>query len=223
MSQPGPTDLLTAAIRDATSTLARVEPAALGRPTPCSEWTLRDLLQHMAAVPSCPSALPAGSRSPDFPETSADLLGGRPAETLTDLLAESAAAWQRADADPSAPCTTPIGVMPGSGLVTFQAQDVFVHTWDPRPGHRAPPGFRPPAHRDHARPAQADHHRRLPRHALRPCHPRGERRNRPGQAGRLPRPAPVTTAMSPSGAAGQQRFWRLAQPLLIRPASPPPP
>jgi len=143
MSQPGPTDLLTAAIATATSTLARVEPAALGRPTPCSEWTLRDLLQHMAGRAVLSERAARGIAVTTFPETSADLLGGRPAETLTDLLAESAAAWQRADADPSAPCTTPIGVMPGSGLVTFQAQDVFVHTWDLGQAIGHHPGFDP--------------------------------------------------------------------------------
>ena len=85
MSQPGPTDLLTAAIATATSTLARVEPAALGRPTPCSEWTLRDLLQHMAGRAVLSERAARGIAVTTFPETSADLLGGRPAETLADL------------------------------------------------------------------------------------------------------------------------------------------
>lgn len=130
MSQPGPADLLAAAITTAAPALALIGPEDLGRPTPCSEWTLRDLLQHIAGRAVLSECAARGIAVTTFPEAEADLLGDNPAETVAALLTQSAAAWQRTDADLSAPCTTPIGVMPGAGLVMFQAQDVFVHTWD---------------------------------------------------------------------------------------------
>jgi uncharacterized protein (TIGR03086 family) len=130
MNQPGPTDLLSAAITTATPILALIGPEDLGRPTPCIEWTLRDLLQHIAGRAVLAECAARGIAITTFPEAEADLLGDDPAKTVAALLTQAAAAWQRTGADLSAPCTTPIGVMPGSGLVTFLAQDVFVHTWD---------------------------------------------------------------------------------------------
>jgi uncharacterized protein (TIGR03086 family) len=130
MDQSNPVELLSQAVSTARPTLARVADEHLGLQTPCAEWNLRQLLQHIAgrAVLSerAARAVPVNV----FPDIEADLLGAHPAAAVTDLLERSVAAWQRPSADPSATCITPLGEMPGFGLLTFQAQDVFVHTWD---------------------------------------------------------------------------------------------
>jgi uncharacterized protein (TIGR03086 family) len=143
MSQPGPAELLAAAVTAAAPTLARIGSADLAQPTPCREWTLRDLLQHLAGRAVLSQRAAHGIAVTTFPEAEADLLGDHPGESVTALLAQSVAAWQGADADLGSPCTTPIGVMPAAGLVTFQAQDVFVHTWDLGQAMSQDPGFDP--------------------------------------------------------------------------------
>jgi uncharacterized protein (TIGR03086 family) len=130
MNASSPVGLLAAAITTAAPALALIGPEDLRRPTPCSEWTVSDLLQHIAGRAVLSARAARGVAVTTFPEAVADLLGDDPAGTVADLLTQSAAAWQRTAADLSAPCTTPIGVMPGTALVMFQAQDVFAHTWD---------------------------------------------------------------------------------------------
>jgi uncharacterized protein (TIGR03086 family) len=130
MNAPSPVGLLTAAVTTAAPVLSLIGSQDLKRPTPCSEWTVGDLLQHIAGRAVLSARAARGVAVTAFPEAVTDLLGEDPAGTVADLLDQSAVAWQRSDADLNASCITPIGVMPGTALVMFQAQDVFAHAWD---------------------------------------------------------------------------------------------
>src|SRR3954452_21483003 len=57
-------------------------------PTPCSEWTVRDVLSHMIAVVAGLGGAAAGTPAGDF-ELSAD-----PAEQFREVSAATIAAWR---------------------------------------------------------------------------------------------------------------------------------
>ena len=110
-----------------------VRPDQTDAPTPCTEWTVRDLLNHLVGtlwlseglftdgVPRHPMA-PGG-----LPGT--DLAGDDPAAAYADA---SAAALTAAGAGDtlSRVHTTPFGDMPGPALAGFATLDLVVHGWD---------------------------------------------------------------------------------------------
>ena len=112
--------------------VANVTPAQFGLPTPCTEWDVQQLANHVLATLELGRALlsdttPAVTSGP----------GEVPAEDLigSDLLASyrsGAAALVTATTDDAVSIVhlTPIGEMPGVGLAGFVALDVFVHGWD---------------------------------------------------------------------------------------------
>jgi len=59
-------DLLERTTTAASRVVANVKPNQLDNPTPCTEWTVRDLLNHMIGCARCSAARPAASapRSP---------------------------------------------------------------------------------------------------------------------------------------------------------------
>jgi uncharacterized protein (TIGR03086 family) len=130
MDQPHPVALLAAAVEAARPTLERVCPDHVAVPTPCSDWTLHALLQHLAGRTILSTRAAQGIAVTAFPESEGDLLGTDPGAVLIVLLEQSVASWRRPEADLAALCTTPLGDIPGFGIVTFHAQDVFVHAWD---------------------------------------------------------------------------------------------
>jgi uncharacterized protein (TIGR03086 family) len=64
-----------------------------------------------------------------FADASEDHLGSNPAASVQKCVDASVAAWEIAN-DLEAIRVTPIGGVPGVGIIIFQAQDVFVHGWD---------------------------------------------------------------------------------------------
>jgi uncharacterized protein (TIGR03086 family) len=128
MTVPAPLDLLDAAIAQVRPVISAVGPADLAAPTPCTAWDLRVLLSHLAGRAVLSERAARGVAVTEFPDAAGDLLGSDAAAGLLGLLDASAAAWRGASLDRE--CVTPLGPVPAAGLVTFQAQDVFVHGWD---------------------------------------------------------------------------------------------
>ncbi len=105
----------------------------LGRPTPCTEWDVRALLNHVVGSFWLEQALLTGAPPPygmgagALPD--ADLVGERPIAAYE----EAADAAKAAASGPGALETshqTPIGEMPGAALAGFASLDVLVHGWD---------------------------------------------------------------------------------------------
>src|SRR4051794_15302255 len=91
--------------------------------TPCTEWTVRDLLEHMIGVVHGLGAAAAGERSAPF-ELAAD-----PADQFQVASQAALAAWRQpgvldrvVDAGP--------GPMPGRVLASINLLDTATHTWD---------------------------------------------------------------------------------------------
>ena len=127
-------DLTTlSAACDATERIvAGVAPAQFDQPTPCREWDVRALLNHLVGTLVLGTALlsdtpPAVAMGPGQLPV-ADLLDGDPltayrtgVETL--LAAAGDGALERSH-------QTPFGEMPGSVLGGFTTLDIAVHGWD---------------------------------------------------------------------------------------------
>jgi len=102
-------------------------------PTPCTEWTVRDLLNHLvgtlvlgrallADAPPGPGAAAPGGLPPG------DVLGDDP---LAAYRTGAAALLAAAAGDAlSRPHATPLGELPGTVLAGFTTLDIAVHGWD---------------------------------------------------------------------------------------------
>ncbi len=102
-------------------------------PTPCSEWDVRALLNHMIGTLWLGQAL-LGDSQPRYamapgglPDT--DLAGTGPAASYS--VASEAVLAAASDGDALTRLhVTPLGEMPGPILAGFTTLDIFVHGWD---------------------------------------------------------------------------------------------
>jgi uncharacterized protein (TIGR03086 family) len=95
-------------------------------PTPCAEWSVRDLVGHLVGLNLVFVAMLAGSPPPD---RRADRLGADPAGAYR----RSAAALQAAAALPGIlerSQATPLGVATGAERLRWRIADLLVHGWD---------------------------------------------------------------------------------------------
>jgi uncharacterized protein (TIGR03086 family) len=129
-------DLLPAFERAVTSTaeIVKATPAAkLDAPTPCTEWDVRALLNHVIGTLWLAEAL-FGDQAPRYPMAPgslppADLADGDPAAAYAKAAAAALAAASAGDALTRLHLT-PLGEMPGPGLAGFTTLDILVHGWD---------------------------------------------------------------------------------------------
>jgi uncharacterized protein (TIGR03086 family) len=102
--------------------LANVGPDQLDAPTPCTEWTIRDLIEHVIGGNE---QVVLGAQSPIGPPARPD-----------DLLAAhraAAAAAQQIFAGPDGMTTVfslPFAALPGQIFVGLRTTDVLTHAWD---------------------------------------------------------------------------------------------
>ncbi|WP_328541133.1 TIGR03086 family metal-binding protein [Streptomyces sp. NBC_00371] len=110
-------------------TAARGVPAgAWGDSTPCSEWTVRQVLNHarldqQALVMQITGVAPACD-----PFEPADATADNPVAELTAVLEAAAAAWESGRDAESVP--TPMGPMPANMGTAAAALDAGIHAWD---------------------------------------------------------------------------------------------
>ncbi len=122
-----PIDQLSYILPTLTALVDRIEPAQLNDPTPCANFTVHDVLDHMIVGGS---TFAYAFRGEDAPEINAPPVYGRvPAAELhtamDDLLAavKSNGAIERTIA-------APFGDVPGEVFARFVAFDGLVHCWD---------------------------------------------------------------------------------------------
>ena len=112
--------------------VAGLAPSQYGLPTPCSEWAVRDLANHLLATLELGAALlsdraptvqagPGGLPAQDL--VGEDLIGAYRVGAAALVSATTAEAVRRSH-------VTPFGEMPGAMLAGFAALDVAVHGWD---------------------------------------------------------------------------------------------
>jgi len=113
--------------------LKGVRPGDLTAPTPCSEWDVRALLNHVIGTLWLSTALFTG-QEPRYPMApgglpGTDLAGDDPAEAYDEAAAAALAAAGTGDTL-TRMHATPLGEMPGPVLSGFTTLDVLVHGWD---------------------------------------------------------------------------------------------
>lgn len=116
---------LEQAITSTRGVLAGVSANQLDGPTPCAQWKVSDLINHIVGAQHFFTAGVTGqppSGDEDF--ASGDYLGA------FDAGAKACVAAFSADGVMEKMLTLPFGLMPGAGFVGLAATDTFTHGWD---------------------------------------------------------------------------------------------
>ena len=102
-------------------------PERIDAPTPCTEWTVRDLLGHLLDVAERVAATGEGAPAPE-PTPAADR-GDAWQAAFISAAGHVRAAWGD-DATLDRPTPMPFGEVPGRMALAVVASDAIVHTWD---------------------------------------------------------------------------------------------
>ncbi|WP_216901201.1 TIGR03086 family metal-binding protein [Nocardia alni] len=114
------------AIDLATGVIASISDDQLSCPTPCSEWTVRDILNHFRLATLLMTAAIHGTPPPDRGK---DHLGDNPRGTAVEsLLACRALVNEPGMIDK--PATGPMGPITVTWFVERSTADLTAHTWD---------------------------------------------------------------------------------------------
>jgi uncharacterized protein (TIGR03086 family) len=110
-----------------------VRPDQADAPTPCTEWDVGDLLNHIIGTLWLSEAL-LGDRPPRYPMApgglpGTDLAGRDPAAAYAEASAAALTSASLGDTLTRVH-TTPLGDMPGPVLAGFTTLDIAVHGWD---------------------------------------------------------------------------------------------
>ncbi|MEJ8652231.1 TIGR03086 family metal-binding protein [Streptomyces sp. MS1.AVA.3] len=120
------------AVRDSVTLIRRMTPADLRRPTPCSAWTLAELLAHMTAQHNGFAAAALGhGRDPSH--WSVGPLGPDPVARYRDAAEHAIAAFATVEGPDRAftlPEITRARTFPAARAIGFHLIDYVVHSWD---------------------------------------------------------------------------------------------
>jgi uncharacterized protein (TIGR03086 family) len=123
-------DLLSRADDGFALRLALVGPGQWAAPTPCTEWDVRALVNHVVGANRRYTMLLHGATTDEAEAIrAADHLGDDPVASFAATAAELKAAF----AEPSAMARTayhPAGERTGAQLLEMRVLDIAVHTWD---------------------------------------------------------------------------------------------
>lgn len=120
-------DVLAMRLRAADATrevIAGVRPEQFGAPTPCPDWDVRGLLDHMVGFCRRMAAGVGGTEAPTDPSR-----GDDPIAAFGAASRELDAAW-RGEGVLERTFTLPWGEMPGSLLARMATVELLVHGWD---------------------------------------------------------------------------------------------
>lgn len=109
--------------------VAAVPEAAWGAPTPCSEWTARQVLNHARIDQQGYGLAITGGRPDSDPFDPADALEGDPSAQLDEVLSAVATAYEGLPAGADQ-VPTPLGPLPLPIAAAAAAMDAAVHGWD---------------------------------------------------------------------------------------------
>jgi uncharacterized protein (TIGR03086 family) len=110
--------------------LAAVHPGQWSWPTPCAEWNVRQLVNHMTQGNLNYVRLLDGATSGEFLRLrDADALGADPPGAYARFMRECAAAFARPGALEQV-LDYPLGQITGQQALAVRATDTIIHTWD---------------------------------------------------------------------------------------------
>jgi uncharacterized protein (TIGR03086 family) len=106
--------------------ISQISPAQLGLATPCSEWDVRALINHIVNGQLRFTALLTGQPGPERGE---DVLGDDPAASFRSSFAGLADLFDE-DGFLDRTVATPLGAGPGAQLVAMRVTELTLHSWD---------------------------------------------------------------------------------------------
>ncbi len=110
--------------------VARIKPGQWQADTPCDDWDVRALLNHLVAGNLWAAELGAGATIEHVGDRlDGDMLGADPAASYGTSAAAAAATFRRPGAMDT-PCAVSYGPVPGAVYAGHRFLDVFVHGWD---------------------------------------------------------------------------------------------
>jgi uncharacterized protein (TIGR03086 family) len=110
--------------------VADIDPDQMGEPTPCSDWNVRELLNHVISGNYWASELARGATIEGVgSRLDGDQLGDDLLRSY-DRSAEAAAAAFEAPGALDAPCAVSYGPVPGSVYAGHRFIDILIHGWD---------------------------------------------------------------------------------------------
>jgi uncharacterized protein (TIGR03086 family) len=111
-------------------TLREVHAGQWGHPTPCAEWTVRQLVNHVARGNLNYRALLAGGTAADFLRLrDIDALGAQPVVSCRASVRACADAFEQPGAFERV-LDYPLGRVSGRQALAVRTADTLVHTWD---------------------------------------------------------------------------------------------
>ena len=113
-----------AALVDAT--VSAIRPDQYDGPTPCTQWTVRQLVNHVVGGNLSFVSLATGAPPPD---RSVDFLGADPVAALRGTLGQLRGIFEAPDFLGQA-VATPFGPGTGATLVEMRTNEFVVHSWD---------------------------------------------------------------------------------------------
>jgi uncharacterized protein (TIGR03086 family) len=125
-----PFEALAQGRREFESRLTHVGPDDWDKPTPCPEWTVRDLVVHVISGNRMAAILARGGTRDEG--RAAFAAAGQP-DDLMAAFADSAEEQRSAFAEPGALERTVehvIGDIPATQLMSFRIGDLAIHAWD---------------------------------------------------------------------------------------------
>ncbi|MCL2467146.1 MAG: TIGR03086 family metal-binding protein [Micrococcales bacterium] len=122
-----PRDDLRATLDWVGALVAGTRPDQLDASTPCTEWTVRDLLSHIVAVLDRVRVIGAGADPFSVP----DELDHPPADWAVEFRTRAAALWPVwDDTTLTSIVTVPWSQMPGAAALGTYVMEFLVHGWD---------------------------------------------------------------------------------------------
>ena len=118
-----PIEPLDRAFQHAQSVIAGITPDQYDKATPCSEWNVRQVLEHMMGVVAGMGQAVAGSQPSEF------VLADDPGAQFEQIAADAIAAW-RTDGVLDQVVHFAAGPMPGRVYANINLLDTATHTWD---------------------------------------------------------------------------------------------
>ncbi len=112
----------------AAKVVAGVKPEQMTSATPCPEWDVRAVMNHIVGGNRMFKAFALGEEPPPR-GTGVDLVGNDPAGAYTTSASAARTAW-RSDGALERMMTLPIGTLPGSVVVRMHGFDHYVHAFD---------------------------------------------------------------------------------------------
>jgi uncharacterized protein (TIGR03086 family) len=103
--------------------IAGVKPEQYGAPTPCTEWDVRTLMEHMVSVVAMMGTAASGQPPQPFE------LAPDPGAQFADIAKNTIAAW-RTPGVLDDKMAMPAGEMPGRVYANINLLDTATHTWD---------------------------------------------------------------------------------------------